>query len=84
MPTERAGSSDVFESSRKHGPFDSRYPTLPKLAAPIWDPDENDEEQLDWSALLARFFPNRRRHDREALASYEAYKNRPMSARRAR
>jgi hypothetical protein len=76
----------MVESARKHGPFDRRYPALPKLAAPIWEPrpDENDEEQLDWSALLARFFPNRRRHDHEALAAYEAYKNRPVSAQRAR
>jgi hypothetical protein len=33
-------------------------------------------ERLDWSVFLARFFPNRSRHDFEALAAYEAYRNR--------
>jgi hypothetical protein len=32
-------------------------------------------ETLDWSAFLARFFPNRRRHDFEALAAYESYRH---------
>ncbi|HLX31193.1 MAG TPA: hypothetical protein VKR79_00335 [Gaiellaceae bacterium] len=35
----------------------------PKLAA----------ERLDWYAFLARFFPNRRRHDFAAVAAYVAY-----------
>jgi hypothetical protein len=33
------------------------------------------EEKLDWSAFLARFFPNRRRHDFAAIAAYTAYRN---------
>ena len=68
----------MIESSRKHGPFDPRYPVLPKLAAPVWEPrpDENEQERLDWSAFLARFFPNHRRHDLETLTAYEAYRNR--------
>ena len=32
-------------------------------------------ERLDWSAFLARFFPNRRRHDFAAIAAYTAYTN---------
>jgi len=41
------------------------------------DPPEKDgAKRLDWSVFLARFFPNRRRHDFEALAAYEAYRNR--------
>jgi hypothetical protein len=68
----------MVDSSRKHGAFDRRYPALPKLAASTWEtrPGENDQEQLDWSAFLERFFPHRRRHDHEALAAYEAYRNR--------
>jgi hypothetical protein len=30
-------------------------------------------ERLDWSAFLARFFPNRCRHDFAAIAAYAAY-----------
>jgi hypothetical protein len=65
----------MVESSRKHGEFDVRWPVLPKLAARTWVPerDDNDADQLEWSAFLRRFFPNRRRHDRAALAAYEAY-----------
>jgi len=33
------------------------------------------EERLDWQAFLARFFPNSRRHDFDALAAYESYLN---------
>jgi hypothetical protein len=67
----------MVESSRRHGPFDVRYPLRPKLAAITWElqPGEDRLERLDWSAFLARFFPNRRRHDLEALAAYESYRN---------
>jgi hypothetical protein len=67
----------MVESSHKHGQFDGRWPDLPKLAARTWAPerDDNDADQLDWSAFLRQFFPNRRRHDRAALAAYEAYKH---------
>jgi hypothetical protein len=64
----------MVESSRKHGPFDRRYPVLPKLAAPASKQQPGDgAERLDWSAFLTRFFPNLHRHDRNALAAYEAY-----------
>jgi hypothetical protein len=65
----------MVESSRKHGHFDGRYPALPRSAAQTWVParDGTDGDRLDWSAFLGRFFPNRRRHDRAALAAYEAY-----------
>jgi hypothetical protein len=68
----------MVESSRKHGPFDSRYPARTKLAPPTWEPrpGKNEQERLDWSAFLAQFFPDHRRHDHEALAGYEAYRNR--------
>ena len=67
----------MFESARKHGPFDDRYPARQKLPAPRLDLrlGGEGEERLEWSAFLARFFPNRRRHDFEAIAAYEAYRN---------
>ena len=65
------------ESSRKHGEFDGRWPVLPKLASRTWVPDHGDDDadEFDWSAFLRRFFPNRRRHERAALAAYEGYKH---------
>ena len=67
----------MVEPARRHGPFDTRYPVRPKLAARTWElqPDEDGLERLDWSAFLARFFPNRPRHDFDALAAYESYRN---------
>ena len=67
----------MVEPARRHGPFDTRYPVRPKLAARTWElqPDEDGSERLDWSAFLARFFPNRPRHDFDALAAYESYRN---------
>ena len=32
-------------------------------------------ERLDFSAFLARFFPNRHRHDFAAITAYAAYRN---------
>jgi hypothetical protein len=65
------------ESARKHGPFDGRYPVRPRLPAPRWDlrPDGDGGESLDWAAFLARFFPNRGRHDFVALKAYEVYRH---------
>jgi hypothetical protein len=67
----------VLESARKHGPFDERYRVRQKLPAASWDLRLNEDggDRLEWSAFLARCFPNRRRHDFEALAAYEAYRN---------
>ena len=66
----------MFESARKHGPFDERYPARQKLPAPRLDLRlGGEEEKLEWSRFRARFFPNRRRHDFAALAAYEAYRN---------
>jgi hypothetical protein len=67
----------MLESARKHGPFDHRYHVRQKLPAPSWDLRLNGDtgERIEWSAFLARFFPNRRRHDFAALAAYEAYMN---------
>jgi len=63
-----------IEHSRKHGPFDGRYPPIRHKPAPLslW---RLGEERLDWQAFLARFFPDSRRHDFDALAAYESYVN---------
>jgi hypothetical protein len=67
----------MVESGRKHGPFDFRYPVRRKIATPVRElrQDRDGPRGLEWSVYLARFFPNRRRHDFEALAAYEAYRN---------
>jgi hypothetical protein len=67
----------MIEPARRHGPFDNRYPVRPKLTATAWElqPAEVGLGRLDWSAFLARFFPDRRRYDFEALAAYESYRN---------
>jgi hypothetical protein len=67
----------MLDVGRKHGPFDFRYPVRRKLAAPVWElqPERDWPEPLEWSVFATRFFLNRRRHDSEALAAYEAYRN---------
>jgi hypothetical protein len=63
-----------LEHSRKHGPFDRRYPPIRHKPAPasLW---RLGEEPLDWQGFLARFFPDSKRHDFDALAAYESYVN---------
>jgi hypothetical protein len=69
------------EVSRKHGPFDMRWPcarkdssgalsTAPLLGAAAV------AEALDWYAFSARYFPERRRGDSEARSAYAAYRQR--------
>jgi hypothetical protein len=62
------------EHSRKHGPFDPRYPPVRHKPVPasLW---RLGDERLDWQGFLARFFPESRRHDLDALAAYESYAN---------
>jgi hypothetical protein len=68
----------VVEASRKHGPFDPRWPsarrdnaravsTAPPLRA------AEAAEVLDWEAFSNRYFPGRRRHDLNALAAYATH-----------
>ena len=66
----------MVESSRRRGRFDGRYAVRPKVVERTCVPEraDTDGDQLDWSAFLRRFFPNRRCHDRAALAAYQAYK----------
>jgi hypothetical protein len=67
------------EASRKHGPFDTRWPCVrndnsraPSTAALLSAAEA--AEALDWQAFSARYFPERRRHDSEAQSAYAAYK----------
>jgi hypothetical protein len=71
----------MVESGRKHGPFDARCAVGRKVATPAWDVERDDVERnvdrrgtLGWYEFSARFFPNRHRHDFNALAGYEAYR----------
>src|SRR5581483_6887408 len=70
----RKGATLRIEHSRKHGPFDSRYPPIRHKPAPasLW---RLGEEPVDWQRFLARFYPGCRRHDFDALAAYESYCN---------
>lgn len=68
----------VVEASRRHGPFDTRWPSAPKNSAgavstapPLRAAEA--AEGLDWEAFSNRYFPGRRRHDMEALRAYATY-----------
>ena len=68
----------MVEASRKHGPFDTRWPCARNDGAgavPTAPPLRAAEaaEALDWDAFSNRYFPGRRRHDREALTAYARY-----------
>ena len=69
----------MVEASRKHGPFDTRWPCLRKdgsnavVTAPLLSAAEA-AEALDWDAFSNRYFRERRRHDSEARSAYAAYK----------
>ena len=68
----------VVEASRKHGPFDTRWPSARKDSAgvvPTAPPLRAEAaEALDWQAFSNRYFPGRRRHDMDALTAYATYK----------
>jgi hypothetical protein len=67
------------EASRKHGPFDMRWPCARKDSsgalptAPLLGAAEV-AEALDWYAFSARYFRERRRYDSEARSAYAAYR----------
>jgi hypothetical protein len=65
----------VLESPQRHGPFDDRYPARAIAAAPVWELSSEPDQtpRLAWAPFARRFYPGRRRHDFEALASYAAY-----------
>jgi hypothetical protein len=66
------------EVSRKHGPFDTRWPRARKdtwSSVPTVSLDAAEvAEALDWHAFSARYFPERSRHDSEARSAYVAYR----------
>lgn len=68
-----------MEASRKHGPFDTRWPYAGKESpdgaakAPLLRAAEA-AEALGWDAFSNRYFRDRRRHDSEARSAYAAYK----------
>jgi hypothetical protein len=69
----------VVEASRRHGAFDTRWPSARRDssgAVPTALPLRAAEaaEALDWEAFSNRYFPRRIRHDMEALTAYAAYK----------
>src|SRR5919197_2576895 len=65
--------------SRKHGPFDTRWPCAQKESsdeaptAPLLRAAEA-AEALHWDGFSNRYFRERRRHDSEARSAYAAYK----------
>ena len=70
----------MIESSRKHGPFDSRYPRKHSRLTflPASSRRATSEEiaaRLGWQAFSARFFAGRDRHDLQVLEAYEAYRS---------
>ena len=69
----------MVEASRRHGPFDTRWPSARgdsaaavSTAAPLRAAEA--AEALDWDAFSNRSFRERRRHDPEARSAYAAYK----------
>jgi hypothetical protein len=69
-----------MEASRRHGPFDSRWPSQSSTVtaggrAPLPAGIENGQDELEWGAFSTRCFPARRRHDFEVVGAYEAYKH---------
>ena len=66
-----------MEASRKHGPFDTRWPCAHKdrsSAEPTVSlRGEEVAQALDWDAFSARHFPERPRHDSHARSAYAAY-----------
>ena len=67
----------MVEASRKHGPFDTRWPSARKDARAVSTAPplraEEAAEALDWEAFSNRYFPGRRRHDMEAVTAYATY-----------
>ena len=68
-----------MEASRKHGPFDPRWPCVRKdnsgaLSMASLLSAAEAAEALDWQAFSGHYFPDRRRHDSEARSAYATYK----------
>ncbi len=62
-----------LEASRKHGPFDTRWPSAHTPRSEAASP-ANAEQGLDWEGFSNRYVRRRGRHNLEALSSYAAYR----------
>jgi hypothetical protein len=58
----------------KHGPFDRRYGLIRVKPAPA-SLRRPGAAELDWYGFRDLFFPKSRRHDSDALAAYESYRD---------
>jgi hypothetical protein len=68
-----------FEASRKHGPFDTRWPsggTVRSAGAPSTRSflAADAAEGLAWDGFANRYVGGRHRHNLEALTAYAAYR----------
>lgn len=64
-----------FEASRRHGPFDTRWPSGHTVRSAGTSPGgtrlaADATEGLDWDAFAARYVGGLRRHNLRALAAY--------------
>src|SRR6188472_255080 len=69
--------SGRIEGSRRHGQFDLRW-SKRRLRAAATRPTRpsgglEDAAGLDWEGFSARYLPEARRHDMEAISAYYAY-----------
>jgi hypothetical protein len=69
-----------FEAARKHGPFDTRWPSGPRAGSdgaqsspPVLAADA--AEELDWDVFSARYVRGGRRHNLTALSAYAEYRH---------
>jgi hypothetical protein len=62
--------------SRKHGPFDLRWPQHARVRQPVPAADGRSEgpDGLDWKEFCNRYVATRRRHELQALNAYAAYR----------
>jgi hypothetical protein len=69
--------SGRIEGSRRHGPFDLRWPKVrAHLAAAPRTPTRMGEDipaGLNWDDFSARYYPERGRHDFGVVSAYRAY-----------
>jgi hypothetical protein len=88
-PQEGTGGavSGSVEPSRRHGPFDSRWPKRPlRIAADrltiALTGLKDLPDGLDWDAFSTHYFPGRPRHDLDAISAYREYGRRWRESRR--
>jgi hypothetical protein len=80
--------SGKMELSRRHGPFDTRWPPQSRTVnadgrAPVPAGLESSQDELEWEAFSTGCFPGHRRHDFEVVRAYEAYRRGRGSPKRS-